>query len=387
MKNYYLATKIGILILSIFLFGCRDNNEQSEKLSDIAPISVKTAELREMTFYHKILVQGNIQAIDDAIISAKVAGTIEELNVTEGSKVKKGEVLFQTDRKNLENQVLIAEQNLNVAKENCKTIEQDIQIAETNLNKANSDYERAKKLVKNKVISQTAFEETEADYLRKQAVLTKEKTVLDYNLVRVTQAETNLHIAQKNLADSVIIAPFDGVITNKFHEPGEYVNVGAQVLMIENTSVTEVVARISSVYYEMINFDTELIVFVDGKELCRTRVTFISPTIDQLSRTFKIKAVLPENSDVICGSLCDIEIILAQRNGFGINSNAVLARAGGKSSVFLVKDDKAEEIFVDIGFTTNGYTEILNSKEIGKAPIVISGQYFLNNGDKVKVID
>ncbi|MBQ9788081.1 MAG: efflux RND transporter periplasmic adaptor subunit [Lentisphaeria bacterium] len=384
MKNYHFMRKIVGLLLISGVLGCSEEADNKE-LTEIAPITVEVGTLKQMTFQKSILVQGNIQAIDDAVISARVAGTIEQLNVSEGDKVKKGEILFQTDRKNLENHLLVAEQSLAVAVENCKTVEQDIQIAETNLHKAALDYERAKKLVKSKVISQTAFEDSEAEWKRKMATLAKEKTVLDYSKVKVEQARTNLQIARKNLEDSIIKAPFDGVITDKFQEQGEYVGAGTKVLMMENTGNLEVSAEISSVYYDLINKDTKLIISSDGRELAESRVTYIAPTINPVSRTFEIKAKLPENPNLICGSLCDIKIILAERDGFGIISNALLERSGGRSSIFVVRDGKAEELGVKSGFTTDGYTEILDAKKIGDEKIVVTGQYFLNNGDKVVI--
>ena len=62
-----------------------------------------------------------------------------------------------------------------------------------------------------------------------------------------------------------------------------------------------------------------------------------------------------------------------------------MERSGGRSSIFVVKDGKAEELGVKSGFTTDGYTEILDAQKIGDEKIVVTGQYFLNNGDKVVV--
>ena len=384
MKNYnFFKFLISVILIAIYS-GCSDDSEKTAA-TQYAPIQVEVGKLKKLTFNKSILVQGNIQALDDAIISAKVAGTIDKLNVSRGDRVKKNEVLFQTDRKNLENQLRIAEQSLQVAKENCKTVEQDIKIAETNLRKAELDFERYKKLVKSRVISMTTFEDGEAAVQRTKAILQKEKTVLDYSQVKVEQAKTNLEIAGKNLADSIVTAPFNGVITDKFQEPGEYVAAGAKVLMLENIDQLEITARISSVYYDLIKIGTKVHVLLDGRELAEVAVSYISPTIDHLSRTFEIKANLPTDLNLICGSLCDMQIILAERQGEGIESNAIIARSGGRNSIFIVRDGKVEEVYVDIGFTTDGYTEILDSHKLKNAEIVISGQYFINNNDSVIV--
>lgn len=367
----------------ICMTSCKDQQKSADQT--IIPVKVQTARAVQRNFRYSIKVQGTVEPRDSADISARISGVIDTLNVSEGSLVKKGDTLFQTDRKNLENQLSIAEQNLLVARENCKTVKEDISIAEITLKKAEADYNRSKKLLQSKVVSTSAFENDESAWQKAQATFRRQQAVFNYTSAQLKQAENNLQIARKNLADSIIKAPYDGVITKKYLDENEFASPGAKILHIENQHSLEISALISSIYYNAITPDTILIISSDNKEICRAKLSYRAPMIDPVSRTFEIKAVLPENSRITSGALCDIDIILAQRKSYGIASNAVLNRAGGKYTVFVIRDNRAKEIPVIPGFSTDGFTEIINIKDIKDDSIVTSGHYFLNDNSVVEI--
>lgn len=368
----------------ICLIGC-SKKEESESAGQTVAVKVKTGSLTPMHFRRQIQVQGCIQPVNNAKIAARAAGNIDALKVKEGDRVKAGDILFQTDQVNLQNQVLIAEQNLKVAQQNKSIAEADLKIAKTNLEKARLDFERDETLFKRNVITKQAFENMEVAWKNAQATTEKAEVALAYKDVLITQAETSLQIAQKNLADSIIRAPYDGVITAKYHETGEFAAGGTAVLAMEDPTHLEASVFISAIYYPSITPETTVVLSLHGLELCRAKLSYISPSIDSLTRTFEIKADLPQQANLISGTLCDVAVVLAEREGLGLPSDAILSRAGGQSVVFAVNNGMAEELPATTGFTTDGFTEILNANDLQDRQFVIEGQYFLNNGSRVEV--
>jgi len=132
---------IALALTIPFLFTSCGKEKEVPQIA-VSSAAVRTARLKPMEFQKSIRVQGNVQAIDRVTLSAKVSGTIDALKAREGHRVKKEDMLFQTDRKNLENQVLLAEENLKVAEETYKTTQEDAVIARTTLNKAQLDFNR-----------------------------------------------------------------------------------------------------------------------------------------------------------------------------------------------------------------------------------------------------
>ena len=379
------TTSIIACALSVLcLTGCSSKKE-SGNAGQTTVVKVKVASLTPMKFRRQIQVQGCIQPVNSAKIAARMAGSLDALKVKEGDRVKAGDILFQTDQVNLRNQVLLAEQNLKVAQQNKSIAKADLKIAKTNLEKAHLDFERDETLFKRNVITKQAFENMEVTWKNAQATTEKAETSLAYKDVLITQAETSLQIARKNLEDSLIRAPYDGVITAKYHEPGEFVSNGMAVLAMEDQTNLEASVLLSSIYYPSITPETTVVLSLHGLELCRAKLSYVSPSIDSLTRTFEIKADLPKQANLISGTLCDVAVILAERSGFGLPSDAVLSRAGGQSVVFAVNESSAEEIPAMVGFTTDGFTEILNANDLQDRQFVIEGQYFLNNGSRVEV--
>ena len=108
--------------------------------------------------------------------------------------------------------------------------------------------------------------------------------------------------------------------------------------------------------------------------------------IDSASRTFEIKADLPPEADLPSGTLCDLRIILAERNSPAVPEESLRFRQDGSFAVYAVKDGKAEEIQVIPGVTSGGCTELTNPEVLHGREIIVSGQYFVNEGTPVSVI-
>ncbi len=361
------------------------NHSAGEEQSN--PVKVRLMQPEKRLFTRQIRIQGNIQPSNHALLSAKVSGTIESLNVEEGVRVKQGDVLFQIDKENLQNLLKEAEDAYRVLSIRHKTTESDVEIAKTNLEKAGLDYQRDKELFSINAVSANSYEQKEVSLKNNQQNLQKANISHEYSKVLVEQAATLVKIAQKNLNDSVAVAPYNGVITSRLKREGEFVGAGTPILKIESEDNLELTARLSAIYYSSINEKTQIEIFFKNKMLCKTSLSYISPNVDPVTRTFEIKAKLPQETQVTSGLLCDINIILAQRDGIGVPQNSLIARTGGKNVVFTVDQNKqAKEIPVQPGFSTDGYVEILNPDVLSGYEVVVLGQYFLNDGNAVEII-
>ncbi|MDD4279958.1 MAG: efflux RND transporter periplasmic adaptor subunit [Candidatus Sumerlaeales bacterium] len=384
MKNGFIVNLVCLIFLAT-LTACTPTKNTDQPQTEV--VQVKTAPLTEHVFRKEIRVQGTVQPVDNATISARVAGTIDQLDVEEGSVVKKGDVLFRTDSLNMQNRVEMAQKDLQVAKDTFVTAQMDVNIGETNKEQTRRDFERARDLFSSNTVSKNYYEKAEVAWNNSQANMNKLTAVMRYMEARVEQQKAALSIAEKNLKDSIITAPYDGVITEKHMEMGEFANIGVPVLKMENQNALELSCLISAIHYDAITSQTIAAISLDGKTICRHPVTYCAPSIDPLSRTFEVKVQLPPDTSLISGSLCDVALVLDERKGLGLPTNAVLPRKGGESIVFAAENGKAKQILVTSGFTTDGFTEILNAKDLGADEFVITGQYFLNDGTPISVIE
>ncbi len=384
MKSYLLVT---MLVLSTFLLtSC---NPKAERQNTEEEIRVRTTKPVRRNFQDKIAIQGVIQSRQTATVSSLMPGTLDVIRADEGTVFKKGDFMFQVDKHNLENNVVVARQDLKVAEANLVSAKLDRRIAETVRQKAELDYKRAKRLKQSEAISTDAYEQAQVNLKTKVSELEKADAAVSYSQTRVEQERIKLMIAKKNLADSMPPAPFDGVITRKYVDQGEYMQSGSAIVDIENINSLEISAIISMLHYPYVTpGKTKLRFTGSDRKLGEITIGYRAPSIKADSRTFEIKGNLPDGNPgkALCGTLFDGELILQEREGTGVPTDAILFRKDGRFVVFTAENGKAVEHEVVPGIADGKLTEITNPEAIAGKEIITEGQSFLNPGDRIVVV-
>ncbi len=374
---------VAVVLTSICLISCEKEKVETVKERKI---KVETMLPVKMKFKNEIKFQGNIEAVQYANVCARVDGTIDKLLFKEGDVIAKCATLFQSDKVNLENKVEIAKQNLSVTKSVLRRAVVSMAITKVKLDKVTIDLTRAKKLIESNIMSKDSYEKTELFYKQVQAEIELNKANLKHSQVLVEQSESLYKIALKELEDSIVKAPFDGVVVKKNKEYGEYAKLGESVLYIENPNELEVSLLIASEYYSMIivNQTKSEIFNLNNNSLCNAVVTYRSPTIDPLTRTFEVKISLKKSAQLATGMICNVSLIFNEKEEYGVPTNSVILRTNNKHIVFSEDKGKAKEVEVSPGLRSGEYTELI---DFNKAlPVVIKGQAFLNNGVAVENI-
>ena len=377
-----------LLLAAGFLCGlaaCSKPEQDDARTGTVYQIKVQTAQAQPRHFRKKIRVQGTVQAYVFTNVAARAVGNMD-LKVDDGDEVKKGQILFTIDQTTLKNRVAQAEQALKVIEESLRTVLQmDVNIAKTQLEKAQKDYDRNRKLHEQHAVSDNTFETFELALDNAQKSYEKALAELHFTEIKSEQAKLDMAIANKDLNDATETAPYDGVVTAKYHEDGEFVSKGMNVLRINDPKKLRAACLISAVYFETIKpGETPVTVSFRGRTV-EAKADWCSPVIDPLSRTFTMRAYLPEGTPLMDGMLVDVDILLAERDGTGVPRDAVILKKGGKSAIFAAQDGKAQEIEVETGIASDGFIEILNPEAIEGKDIIVSGQYFVNDGSAVTV--
>ena len=379
----FLLLSAGVLCLTAS--ACSKLAQKDDaKSENVYKVKVQTATAQPRHFRKQIRVQGTIQAYILTDVAARVAGNMD-LKVSDGDRIKKGQTLFTIDQDNLKNRVAQANQALKVVEETYRTTQLDVDMAKTQLDKAQKDYERNRKLHEEHAVSDNAFESFEVALDKAQKTYEKAEAVLRYTGAKVDQAKLDLAICTKDLNDATEKAPYDGVVAVKYHESGEFIGRGVNVIRINDPQKLRAACLISAVYFDAIKpGETKITVSFQGNQV-EAKADWCSPVIDTLSRTFTLRSYLPDGTPLLDGMLVDVDILLAERDGLGVPRDAVILKKGGKSAIFTVQDGKAKEIEVETGIASDGFVEILNPSAVEGKQIIVSGQYFVNDGSLVNV--
>ena len=374
---------IGALIAgSVFVPGCRKAAAKRPEKT----VRVTLGSLKRQKFQESIPIKGTVYPVEYATVSARSEGTLDDLKVDEGDRVKRGSLLFSIDRTKQENEVKVKTEEVAVARTELATAEIELKLARTREEKAKQDYDRAEKLNQSKAIAATNYESDVVAWKAATAEVQKSEVSVQYRKAKVVQAETNLLIAQKNLKDAMVTAPFDCLIAEKLVEQGEYVKPGEKLLKLENDSRREIIAYLSAVYHrKVIPGKTLAFISIDGKPFGSAPVSYRAETIDPSTRTFKIKVLLPAERRLACGLLCDLRLVLAEEEGSGVPSSAVLQR-GNRFFVFIAdSENRAKSVTVKRGIVDGDNCQLIDPEALEKARIIVAGQYFVNDGDRLSI--
>ncbi len=348
------------------------------------PVVLQAVERR--TFRESIEVQGNLQARNFALVSPKIGGVLDAIYVDEGDQVIAGETrLFQTDSVKLQKAIAIAQQNLKVARLARVESQANLRRVEAELSKIASDYRRYKSLYERGVVSEGAYEEIASAYEQAQAMKTHAESVVSVADEQARSAEISLTLAEQDLRDSLMLAPLSGTVSARMAEPGEMGAVGTPVLRIDDVDSLEASTYLPGQYYErVIPGTTPVRIGDEGSWWGEYAIRYKSPTVDPGLRTFEIRCDVPGDGErAVPGVLAQMLVILEEREGLGVPSNAIVQRAD-RRVVFVVDNGTAAMRVVEIGLNTDGWSEVIGGELKPEDRVVVQGQFLLDDGSAVR---
>lgn len=355
--------------------------------SEAQRVSVVTTEAATRDFERALVVQGNLEAQNFAMVSPRIPGTIETILVDEGDAVVAGQTkLFQIDAINLEKEVQIKQHETIVAQSSSKEAAANLERIKVDLHKAELDYHRFERLREKEAVTADAFEQQQSRYQQLQAARQLAEAQVELAAAKEAQSKAELAMAEKDVADAGIYAPIDGTVSARLQEPGEMGSPGHPVLRIDDTSVVDVSAFLpAESYAAVIPGQTAMRIQVSGIDVGRQAITYKSPTIDPKLRSFEIKCVLNDPPDGVApGAMAQLVVVLESRQAIGVPSEAIQQR-GGQAVVFVIENDMARQVPVTTGIETDGWTEIREGDLAEGAAVVTMGQYMVEAGTAVTV--
>ena len=287
-----------------------------------------------------------------ATVASKITAKMVELDIEEGDHVQGGQVIAKLDDTNIRAALNQAAAQLEFAKAG---------LAETQVNLANAqrDYERQKSLLQGHFVSQSALEnsQTHMDALRAQLATQRSN---------VEVVSRGLNLAQRNMDDTVVRAPFSGVVTVKAAQPGEMVSPISAGGGFTRTGIGTIVDMDSleiqvDVNENFINrvrkgqpVTAKLNAYPDW--LIPARVIAVIPTADRSKGTVTVRIeldqkdarILPEMGVRVSFLDTAVEQVPSTGAGVTLPKNAV-QESGTTGVIFVVHDDRVERRTVRLG--------------------------------------
>jgi HlyD family secretion protein len=327
---------------------------------------------------------GYVVAQRKAAVASKATGRVEWLGVTEGSRVKKGDIIARLENADVSATLEQAAANVALARAN-------FQQAEAELVDAQAVFKRNGDLLAKGFISQSAYDMGAARYHKAQAA------ILGYQ-ASIGVAEANYRAAHIAVDQTLIRAPFEGVVLTKNANVGDVITPFSSALDAKGAVVTmadmetlEVEADVSESNLSKVKLEQPCEIQLDALPDVRLRgiVQRIVPTVDRAKATVLVKIkfidhnpqVLPEMSAKI--AFLEKEMPAEQRTSRTVVHPDAIVERNGKRVVFIMKEGKALETAIETGEKIGDMVEVRHGPTAGDK-IVLRPPGNLDNGDNVR---
>lgn len=292
-------------------------------------------------------LSGSLAPLNQATIKAKVSGEIRETTVQEGQQVSSGQVLLRLDA---------ADQRARLTQQQAMLDEAQARLSMASKNEANSQA-----LLKQKYISQTAYDTTQNS--------------VDLARASVKSAAAMVEIARIALADTVIRAPMAGIVSKRHVQAGEKVAPDMPVYTIVNLAQLILEAPVPSAEIPRIKIGQEVRFKVDGfgARDFSGKVARINPTTESGSRAMLVYIAVDNGDGALRGGMFAKGSIVTERSSVApmVPLTALRTEKHG-TVVYAVVDNKVVEQSVTLGLRNEdeGYAEVKDGLAPGTRVIV-----------------
>ncbi len=386
-----------LLVVTLATAGCRaDATGESAPAAEAAAISVSIVTAATTPIARFIRVSGTLTAQESAEVAAEIAGRIVATPVERGSRVLASGDLVRIAATEADAQAREAQANaaqiearLGIAGGTAFDVARVPEVANANAARqlARTDFARAQTLHQSKLISQAEFEQKSAqlESAERQYDVAVNGAAQQYQSLMAARARVT--VAQKALADTVVRAPFAGVVGERFVSVGDYVTRGTKVASVMRVDPLRVELTVPEQYVSAVEAGRPVTFEVDAYagETFTGDVRYVSPSVNADTRALMIEAVVPNGAGRLKPGLFATARIeeAAPRPGILVPATAVRS-ISGTARVFVVKGDRVEERVVMTGQVVGPRIEIADGLEVGEQ-IVATGVDQLVDGIRVVV--
>jgi HlyD family secretion protein len=353
----------------------------------------KLAKVEKGDLAKSVVATGKVTPITKVEVKSKASGIVKKLLVDYGDRVKKGQLLAQLDKIEIEAQVAQSQAALEAAQANLKSSQADFERAKVDAEGPDVPvfkraYDRATSMAKDGVVSASALDDAEKNYemaLNKQNVSKAQVTVLKAKIAQaqaqVVQDQANLTQLDEQLSYTDIISPIDGIVLSRDVEMGDAVSsilvLGSSatlVMTLGDTSEVYVKGKVDESDIGRVYLGQRARIKVESfkDKTFDGKVTKISPMGVEKDNvtTFEVRVSIQNPGGELKAEMtANAEIILEEhKNVLQIPEGAILYDKDKKASVE-IPDPKGKEgkdkIAVNIGISNGAKTEVLSGLKEG----------------------
>ena len=335
-----LRAAVAVLVLAAALAGCKGGAGAppvpQDPAADATPVEVAAATRRAIAASYTGTAPLEPRA--ESQVVAKTSGVALEVLVEEGQQVRAGQPLVRLDPDRA---------RLTVAQN------------EALVRKLENNYNRARQLVEQQLISAG-----EVDQMR-------------YDL---EQARAAYDLARLELSYTTVVAPISGVVASRDIKPGNFVQINSPIIRIVDSSRLEATLNVPEREMAKLRPGQAVTLVADalpGRSFTGV-VDRVSPVVDNGTGTFRVVTSFAGDGELAAGMFGRLSINYDQRADALVVPRTALLEDGGEPAVYVVRDGHAARVGLRLGYNDGGWVEVREGLAEGDG-VVVAGKAALNS--------
>jgi membrane fusion protein (multidrug efflux system) len=270
-----------------------------------------------------IPLTGTLRPVEQTVVKAKVPGEIRELRVREGMAVKRGQVIGRIDP--IEFEVRVRERDA------------QLKSTESQVAQARRTVETTRQLKERNFVSQSALDQAQS--------------ALDVAIGNRDAAAAQLALARKSVSDADLVAPIDGIVAERFAQPGEKLPVDGRVMSIVDLSRMEIEAPVPAAEVGAVRTGQEVVLKIEGVAQPQVgRIARIAPATLAGTRSVQVWIALDNRDPAVrAGLFAQGRLAVESRADVLTVPLSAVRDAGGRSFVYAIAQDRLVEREVRLG--------------------------------------
>lgn len=353
---------VNLIALLVLLQGCSSEAAPEQQTKEHIR-AVLLNEVSANAYFKEVRFPGITQTENRAQLSFGVSGKVQEVLVDIGSRLKAGEVMATLDLEPFELAL--------------KTARSEASKIQATLEESQANYERLNRLRSNNAISQQDLEASRTLFLTAQASL--------------REANSRIRLAERELSQAVIRAPYDGIVSTRQVNPFEEIAQTQTIFTFDSTKKLIIESSIPvSIYTELLSTNEQIITVIhNGKSFNATISHIAERAINGLSLPIKLRLHVPDDHFLPPGVVVEINYLLKNKDNFLlIPHGSVYVEAMSNNAFIYVYDSEASRVskrpiqIVDTQATGYWVRSTLKPGE----RYVAAGAAFISEGQLVRIL-
>lgn len=371
---------LSLLAAPLVWTGCSTANGKTNDagVTPADPVAIAAIAAVEQPITRFIRATGSLTAEEQADVAAETRARVIGTPIERGTVVSQGSELVRLSATEAEAQ--LAEAKANAAQIEARlglapgssfdvAMVPEVRTARASFELAESEFTRIQALLDERVVSQSEFDQrrTQLEAARLQLEGARNAAAQQYQALQAARARVDL--ARKGVADTVVRAPFGGIVAERLVSVGDYVTSGTKVAVVVRVDPLRVRLTVPEQFVSAVGVGQPVLFAVDAfpGRTFEGRVRYVSPALESAQRALTVEAVVPNRAhELKPGLFATAQIELTARTPGLLVPSSAIATSAGTSRVYVVDGGRAEERIVTLGEKVDGLVEVTSGIRAGE---------------------